>query len=1676
MEDYKSKLLQVFNYAKALNEVRNPIISDIENQRWTLWLKDLPNHECIDYIDISNQVENEEEANNNDYLIKVKRPILTECPVPQEELKKYIIGNWKDVDRKVELITEVKLENGNDTEPVQISAEVKNLFESWNEERNQWLLIEKPARATMKVFQDLYKLYSEMDKESETIELVMGDGLLIWVLKNGKKINHPILIQDVELLFDSQIPEFKIVIGNKDSELYSAIWRNIDSINSTAMSQRIEEMDKNHYSIIDGNATDEFFIRLSTALASDGRFTRDVLDTSSKNEPVIMRDPVLFLRKRNQGFGIALESILEDISTNDNIPPFLKRAVGFNENIALTNSLESSSSLTTINGEDEDILFTKPSNPEQLLVAKHLERSSAVLVQGPPGTGKTHTIANLVGHLLAQGKSVLITSYSEKALNVLRDKIVEPLKPLCLPVLKDNRKTDELEKTLDAMNEKRSTINEAYLEQEITSLDIERRNLIKSLKQKRESLKKEVQNEYRDIAFNGEEYSPKEAAKYIIDNREGNDWIPSPVEIGASITLNNSEIYELYKSNEMITEEEERECKHEYPEISSIMKPEEFENLVQGYNDLIKKDLEFRNDLWSSSKEDIDALKSIFEDMINAISIVDESNSWSLEIIQDGYQLNGMREEWARLIELINNLYVESIKFKSSELEYAPSIEEELDSEETRAVLQEMYDFVKDNKKISKIKLLTKPKWNKVLSKVKVNYKEPIKVEEFQALITYVEINQMRKKVIQRWDRQVTSIGGPDTSSFGRIPDSQLKQYADHIEDRLNWHENKWRTLVDSLVCLGFNWNSFIQEDKEIYAQFSELKNLKNKVTKKFAKILEAQIDRITFKNIKNSFDKLNNIIGSYDIGLYNEMLISAVKNKDSNIYGVAYKLIYRMYECKIIKAHRKELISRLEVTAQQWANAIRFRTGKHGYNQPPGEINTAWKWRQLNDELDRRGSVSIEMLQEEIKMMETSLRNISIELADKKAWLKKIQSITLSQTQAIEGWKLTIKSIGAGTGKRVPMLRAKARELAAQCQNAVPVWIMPLSTVVENFNPKENKFDVVIIDEASQADILALTAIYMGKQVVIVGDDEQVNPLAIGTKTEDYQNLIDTYLYGIPNAHLYTPQFSIYNLASTAGFQPVCLKEHFRCVAPIIQFSNHLSYKGTIMPLRDDSNVKCKPPLVSYRVNSKETADRTNIEEAVSITSLIMSCMEQPEYENKTFGVISLLGEEQARLVEEMLQRKIDPTNYKKAKILCGTSAQFQGDERDIIFISLVNTPSYNGPLSLRNDGNQGMMKKRYNVAASRACDQLWLIHSLDPDKDLKEGDLRLRLIRHAQNPYAMDASINNLVNQTESEFEAQVIKRLRQAGFKVVPQWKVGSFRIDMVVEGAGKRLAFECDGEKYHSGDKLEEDMKRQAILERLGWTFARIRGSKFFRNPDEAMRNVFKKLEAMEIPPEALNEEIDYQNVDVDSNELLNKVKARAEEIRRKWNQNEIEVMSVTQIASAAVSLEYTKEMTQVSFETKNNSLKDKVNSTAEEFKGSKKKSVKDHHIMSKGQNGREKLLDRQDSSKTNEQIKIKNESENSELEQATIFELTDKSRNGNVNLNDLKVREIAMFLRNHGLRVIDKRVNGGCLWVVGGKDLAKLFKELSIKGTKFTYTEKGGKATGYKPSWYWKAES
>jgi len=431
----------------------------------------------------------------------------------------------------------------------------------------------------------------------------------------------------------------------------------------------------------------------------------------------------------------------------------------------------------------------------------------------------------------------------------------------------------------------------------------------------------------------------------------------------------------------------------------------------------------------------------------------------------------------------------------------------------------------------------------------------------------------------------------------------------------------------------------------------------------------------------------------------------------------------------------------------------------------------------------------------------------------------------------------------------------------------------------------------------ASQCDPSSLFAVYLGHQTIIVGDDEQVTPVAIGVESEEVSKLIRVFLQGVPHKELYDGETSVYELAQIAFGGVIRLTEHFRCAPSIIAFSNALSYKGEIKPLREASSVPLQPHVVPFSVpDGSQTGDNVNQVEAEVIASLICAAIRQPEYakndvgEPASFGAVSLVGDKQALKIDTILRQRLLEVEYRRRQILCGDSAQFQGDERDVMFLSVVDSPPENPPLSMRQEGPKKIFKKRFNVAASRARNQMWVVHSLNHESDLQVGDYRRRLIEHSIDPNAWErefqARLAN-VDQRSLVFEGAVLRILMERGYHVLPQYKVGAFSIDLVVVGGGRRLAIECDGERFHGPEQLQADLGRQAVLERLGWTFVRIRGSLFFRDEDRALATTFKRLEELRIPPELKT--LGKEDAEA-RNELSKRVIRLAERLRAEWRSN------------------------------------------------------------------------------------------------------------------------------------------------------------------------------------------
>jgi len=1410
-------------------------------------------------------------------------------------LEGWLKPGWQFVDGEVATLEARNFQDQGQTVTNAFADDPERLraLNEWTAARTSWATAEEPTVAAWRLFERVHALWTMMQREGDRVELVLADGVLA---VSELFIRHPVLTQRVNLEFNPSVPEFRFNTGTEKVELYRALLRLVPSIEGRMIAHFDKELEEQPVEPLGSHNTEGFFRRLVQGLFRDGEFLEGKPRGGAPNRPSIWREPMIFVRPRTAGLSTTLDYIVEDLEDKDTqAPEGLSRIVGV-ETDDTPEVLTGSDAVTPRApvGPEPDILFSKPANAEQYQIAARLMKAKAVLVQGPPGTGKTHTIANLLGYLLSQGKTVLVTAHTTKALRVLRRQVDQALQPLCLSVLEgDADSRAQLSRAAQDIANRLSGSDTASLRGESGMLREKRRKLLDVSGALRRQLRDARFSEVEEIVLGGEGMSPIEAAKRVKAGADRDSWIPGPLQPSTLCPLTDIEVRRLYASQGVLASNDEVQLAVSQPLLTELVTTADFRLLVAEQAAADSRAKAHRPELWdqnSVASYTAVQLQNLHQRVRQSVAMLAEEQHWLREVLFAGWAGGGLQDAWQDLLAAVEALTGEAGTAQRLIMAHGPELPQGRPVDEVSAMLVEIVTFLEAGGAFGLKTKLTHRAWHQLIEACRVEDRLPRTLDEFRALHARAQLEASRSRFTSRWRRAVESLGGPPVESLGISPERAAQGYATEIRRRLEWREAIWEPLISELSVTGFRWDAWLAAHPLVPGDHGELARVQRAGSHGLTEIVEAQAALLRQAELSAALQAQRIYLAGFPQSDAAAILRQAQDEWNLENYGEACRELARLEGLRKAYEARLALLAKLEVVAPAWAHAVVQRRKPHDAAQPPGEATSAWRWRQWLQELDRRAAVSMTKLQKRLDQAEDELRQIAAQIIEYQTWAAQRERTGLREQQALMGFVQTIHKIGKGTGKRAPELLRQARQLLASARRAVPVWIMPLSRVYESFDPRKTKFDVVIIDEASQSDVTALAALYLGREHVVVGDKEQVTPDAVGQRLDEVQRLISSDLQGIPNNHLYDGQTSIYHLAEAAFGGVVALREHFRCMPEIIQFSNHLSYGNTIRPLREPLSASVRPALVAHRVNGfRDGRAKTNDVEAEAIASLLIACLQTPEYVRNesgdltSFGVISLLGDEQALLIENRLRSRLSPDVFARHRLLCGNAAQFQGDERDIIFLSMVDGPPEDGQLPYRDAGPKDLYKKRYNVAVSRARNQLWVVHSLDPDTHLKGGDLRRRLIEHARDPQALLRLMEEQGKRTDSVFEKLVLQRLLSAGYRVQPQWSVGAYRIDLVVEGQARRLAVECDGERWHTLEQLDRDLERQAILERLGWVFVRIRGSLFFRDPDAAMAPLWSRLSQLGIEPLGNKDTATPDSV----TPLVERVRRTAEQIRQDW---------------------------------------------------------------------------------------------------------------------------------------------------------------------------------------------
>ena len=447
--------------------------------------------------------------------------------------------------------------------------------------------------------------------------------------------------------------------------------------------------------------------------------------------------------------------------------------------------------------------------------------------------------------------------------------------------------------------------------------------------------------------------------------------------------------------------------------------------------------------------------------------------------------------------------------------------------------------------------------------------------------------------------------------------------------------------------------------------------------------------------------------------------------------------------------------------------------------------------------------------------------------------------------------------------------VRRLLRDAGSVVQAIKPVFMMSPLSVSQFLEPGAVEFDLLVIDEASQVQpVDALGAIARCKQIVVVGDSKQLPPTKFFARLtsdveEDEENTDE------PLAAQAADIESILGLCRARGLPEKMLRWHYRSRHhSLIAVSNHEFYEDKlfIVPrFLSNPELGLKFHFVEGGVFDSGASATNRIEARAVCRAIVDHAKKSP---GLSLGVASFSVKQQKAILDELeLARRQDPaieeffSNHSPEPFFCKNLENVQGDERDVIFISLGYGKNSSGYMAMRFGplGAEGG-ERRLNVLISRAKKRCHVFASITAnDIDLErargKGVASLKVfLSYAETGKLAVPIITG--HGEDSPFEESVRRAVESLGYEAVPQVGEAGFHIDLGVRDRKEPgrfiLGIECDGATYHSSRSARDrDRLRQAVLEDHNWIIHRVWSTDWFQKPTEQLRKILAAIEAAKI---------------------------------------------------------------------------------------------------------------------------------------------------------------------------------------------------------------------------------
>jgi hypothetical protein len=1055
-----SKVLRFVDYLTALVRVNARVVRDVEEYQKVLWISDMPREpkHCF------TRAWGEQEESGDDIWIEVRKFAEPPCPkVPdscRDWVKRDTLRNTNELPELHQTITTQKEERDAETGEVFLISrtlvidEFPEVQKDWEAYIDKlwfpWTELYARYTAVQKIYSSLFLIHQELSKLGEQYELVLCFGLLTWLTPNSHQACRHLVAAKASLEFEPHLGKFTVkptMDGDQAEAEFDMLDLEDQPQNAKQLSEEGRQMLRDN--LWDRAALDSLLNAIANSLADSGQGEYYADHTARTNtaisaKPIVEYAPALVLRKRSaRGLEYMLAKMKEQIESGADIPhEFLELC----ECICHSESGESDDGEVTKQIEASEIYFPLQTNDEQRRIILTLNRQKGVLVQGPPGTGKSHTIANLICHLLATGQRVLVTAKTPRALQVLHEKLPTEIKPLCISLLGNgNEERESLEKSVSGILvkiDRRDSFQGMWqireLEQRIRQNHEAKAETDAKITALRES--ETYQHALADGSYKG---TAAQIARRLTQEADAFSWFVDKIATDTCLPLLQDEINGLCRNLVQFDPKTERQLSLFIPNPDADLPDAAIlRALFEREGEAREKVISQAERLKSPAARVLDGMQSEtvqgLSDSLSGLAVKADtlrrrSFPWITEAVND--VLSGQDSQWNEVLKLSMSALTGLRDIATKADAYEVSIGVDRDSKEIlRAATAILSHFEAGGGRgfwIFKPRVMRMHR--AMLGSIKVDGSICFDPRSVQKLIDYLVVEQRLEYLWSLWGDKVARRNGRFLLQVAHLED--LNEALEDVMSLCAVREKAAKRIKSVKGLSSPKW-----EDS---AQLYEL-----------AETCRAILAQIESRDVSRQLEKMHRNISM--LGSRNGShpicgdVFRAFEERNIDNYSRLCHLIRELREKAKSVVKKRETIERLGKIAPKLALSLFECQDPKEWGERLKVLENAWNWARAKSWLDGFLATDAESLRRHSERLADEILEDLSELAAVKAWDFCFSRMHEGHRRHLMAWQQEMKKLGRGTGKHAHTHRRNAQRHLNECRDSVPAWIMPLHRIYE--------------------------------------------------------------------------------------------------------------------------------------------------------------------------------------------------------------------------------------------------------------------------------------------------------------------------------------------------------------------------------------------------------------------------------------------------------------------------------------------------------------------------------------------------------------------------------------------------------------------------------------------------